>query len=114
MIHPRKVFRAVALVAALTSAPLLAGCAVDSPDRPVAPTSSSVVETPADAVAAAIAQAIADGMDPERVVEAALLLTAGDVQAALAQGIVTPEEVDLARTALADGALQLWIDAVGK
>lgn len=99
---------------ALASSTALAGCAAVASSGEPAQTTSSVVETAADAVAAAIAQAIADGMDPARVVEAALLLTAGDVQAALAQGIVTPEEVDLARAALADGALQLWIDAVGK
>lgn len=99
---------------ALASSTALAGCAASAPSGEASQTTSSVVETAADAVAAAIAQAISDGMDPARVVEAALLLTAGDVQAALAQGIVTPEEVDLARAALADGALQLWIDAVGK
>lgn len=42
------------------------------------------------------------------VVLAAVLLVAGDVDKALADGTVTAEEIAAARTAIADGNLDLW------
>jgi hypothetical protein len=42
------------------------------------------------------------------VVLAALLLTTSDIEAALAEGIVTPAEVTLAQAAIDDGLLDHW------
>jgi hypothetical protein len=54
-----------------------------------------------------------DGPDPVRVLLAVVVLTAGDVDAAVAEGLVTPEEVGAASTALAEvgtEALEEWIE----
>lgn len=60
----------------------------------------------------------ADGTDPLRVLLAVVILTAGDVDAAVAEGIVTPDELDAASAALAAGEVgdllaraQLALDA---
>jgi hypothetical protein len=42
------------------------------------------------------------------VVLAALLLTTSDIEAALAEGLVTPAEVTLAQAAIDDGLLDHW------
>ena len=42
------------------------------------------------------------------VVLAAILLTTADIEAALAEGIVTPAEVSLAQAAIDDGLLDHW------
>jgi hypothetical protein len=42
------------------------------------------------------------------VVTAAVILRAGSVEEAVANGTVTPAEVDLARQAVAEGKLALW------
>jgi hypothetical protein len=42
------------------------------------------------------------------VVTAAVILRAGSVEDAIANGTVTPAEVDLARQAVAEGKLALW------
>lgn len=53
---------------------------------------------------------IADGPDPVQVLVAVTVLTTGDVEAAIAEGLLTPEEVDAAERALADGTVQDWIE----
>jgi len=42
------------------------------------------------------------------VVLAAVLLVAGDIEKGLAQGVVTPSEVDEARLAIESGTLDMW------
>jgi hypothetical protein len=42
------------------------------------------------------------------VIAAAVILRAGSIEEAVANGTVTPAEVDVARQALADGTLELW------
>lgn len=42
------------------------------------------------------------------VVLAAVLLVAGDVEKALTKGVVTASEVEAARTAIAEGTLDMW------
>lgn len=44
----------------------------------------------------------------EGVVLAAVLLSTSDIELALAEGLVTPAEVDLAQAAVDDGTLQQW------
>lgn len=69
----------------------VAGCAA-------VPTSESAILTaplPADVSA-------------EKVVLAAILLTTADIDAAVADGVVTPAEVDAAALAIKDGTVDLW------
>ncbi len=51
-----------------------------------------------------------DGADPEKVLLAAILLGVGDIDVALAEGLVTADEVDLAVAALQTGTLTEWSD----
>lgn len=44
----------------------------------------------------------------EGVVLAAVLLSTADIEGALAEGLVTPAEIDLAQTAIDDDLLDLW------
>ena len=45
-----------------------------------------------------------------RVLLAVVILTAGDVDAAVAEGIITPEELDLASEAIDTGAVPQWFE----
>lgn len=83
------------LPAALLAAVLLAGCTAAS------------VEPPVSAEAEAEVRA-ADDLTAAGVVLAAVLLTTSDITAAVAEGLVTPAEVDAARAAIADGTLDEW------
>lgn len=49
-------------------------------------------------------------LDPVRVALATVLLDAGDIEAAVAEGLVDPAEVDAAERALTDGTVQDWFD----
>jgi hypothetical protein len=53
---------------------------------------------------------VADGPDPVRVLVAVTVLTTGDVEAAVAEGLLTPEEVDAAERAIADDTVADWIE----
>ena len=53
---------------------------------------------------------IPEGVSPEAVVLAALLIKNGDVAAAVEEGLISPEEVELARKAISENSLQAWID----
>lgn len=71
------------------------------------------VEAPAtdpDGTTAADMMTDPDGPDPVRVLVAVTVLTTGDVEAAVAEGLLTPEEVDAASRAIEDGTVQDWID----
>ena len=50
----------------------------------------------------------ADGSDPLRVLLAVMILTAGDVDAAVAEGVVTPAELDAADAVIASGEVGEW------
>ena len=56
---------------------------------------------------------VPDGARAQGVVLAAFILTNGDIARAIEEGLVTPIEVELARTALRNGTLQQWVDAAG-
>lgn len=45
------------------------------------------------------------------VVLATVIIATGNVSSAIEQGLISPQEVDLARKAIAAGATQDWIDA---
>jgi hypothetical protein len=44
----------------------------------------------------------------KNVLAAAILLSTSDIEGAVAEGIVTPAEVDAAKVAIEDGTLDLW------
>jgi hypothetical protein len=57
--------------------------------------------------------AILNGPLPEdvtakNVLAAAILLSTSDIEGAVAEGLVTPAEVDAAKVAIEDGTLDLW------
>lgn len=49
-------------------------------------------------------------VDPERVLLAAILLEVGDIDEAIAAGLVNPDEVDLAVSAIDGGSLSEWVE----
>lgn len=51
-----------------------------------------------------------EALDPLQVLLGVVVLTAGDVDAAVAEGLVSPAELDAARSALADGDVMLWFE----
>ena len=53
---------------------------------------------------------VPEGVKPEAVVFAALIIKNGDIIGAVEEGLVSPIEVGLAQAAIADGTLQQWID----
>lgn len=44
------------------------------------------------------------------VVKASVLISSGDIDAAVSEGLVTPAEVDAAQKAITEGTLQQWVD----
>lgn len=53
---------------------------------------------------------IPEGVDPVRVVLAFVLMSTGDIESAVAEGLVSPGEVAIAVQSLEDGTVQEWID----
>jgi len=54
---------------------------------------------------------IPENVSAQAVVLAAFILANGDIGAAIEKGLVTPDEAQLAKEAIDNGELQLWIDA---
>jgi hypothetical protein len=88
---------AVALVVTLAAA-ALSGCS-----------SSMASSTTASADAGnVLTMPLPTDVTASGVIAAAVILRAGSIEEAVANGTVTPAEVDLARQAVADGTLKLW------
>jgi hypothetical protein len=85
------------LVTGMLAVGLLAGCTGDA-ERATPAADRPVAESITDAAA----------LRPSGVLLAAVLLATGDVGAAVAEGIVSPEEVDAAVAAVAAGDLDRW------
>ena len=51
-----------------------------------------------------------EGVTAQGVVLAAYLLSGGDIALAVEETLVSPEEVELARKAIAENSLQEWVD----
>ena len=92
----RSTLAAVAI--AVASSFMLAGCST------VVPTSTTTVLA-ADEILTAD---LASDVTARGVVLAAVLLVAGDVAAALEQGVVTAAEVNTAQVAVDEGTLDVW------
>lgn len=87
------------------------GCAESTaePDAPAAPTSPTVPveEEPTSAVP----DPLPEFVTAKGVVLATVIIATGNVSSAIEQGLVSPQEVDLARKAIAEGHVQDWVDA---
>lgn len=93
----------------------VAGCGDDgngSPATTPAPTTSS--NSTSVASTSTTPSSVPDGdeeaVEATGVVLAAVLLAAGDVEAAVAAGLVSPSEVDQAALAVEAGTMATWID----
>lgn len=92
--------RKVIVVAALMGI-ALTSCGSDS---------SSSEESGVDSTVVVVTTTVAeDGVvNPERVLLAAMIIAVGDIDLAIAEGLVSPDEADAATKALADGTLSEW------
>lgn len=85
--------------------------ACSSSDQPLTSVPDSLVststETPTD-VTNPLSDTDVD-VSPTGVVLAATLIASGGVEEAVASGLVTPAEVDAARTAIKEGTLNRWV-----
>lgn len=109
--------RVTAIALAVAAGPLAAGCAGDDADTGAGPADGATV-MPTDPAApddgGRMGTMSAPDVRPDGVVLAALLLAGGgDVEAAVADALVTPAEVDAAAAALADGTLAAWVAEAG-
>ena len=86
---------------------LLTACSSEVPEDAPAPeiVQEQPVETPK------IQLEVPEGVDPVRVVLTLVLLSSGDIEAAISEGLVSPKEVAIAVTAVDEGTIQDWIDA---
>ena len=86
----------------------LAGCVQAPTEEPI-----EDVAVPSEVVEEAVPEVVVDipeGVDPVRVVLAFVLMSTGDIESAVAEGLVTPDEVAIAVQSLEDGTVQEWID----
>jgi hypothetical protein len=93
--------RTTALLVALVLA--LWGC-TGATDDGVTPEPAGDAAVPSDDAGATTA----DEQDPLRVLLAVMILTTGDVDAAVAEGVVTPAELDAADAVIASGDVGEW------
>lgn len=93
--------RTTALLVALVLA--LWGC-TGATDDGATPEPAGDAAVPSDDVGATTA----DEQDPLRVLLAVMILTTGDVDAAVAEGVVTPAELDAADAVIASGDVGEW------
>lgn len=77
-----------------------AGATTPAPDD-VAPGTGSDPDAPTGTAT--------DGADPLRVLLAVVVLTTGDVDAAVAEGLVSPSDLDVAESALAAREVSVWL-----
>jgi len=102
MEHERKRASSRLIVGTVVSATVLlttlAGCATSVPSESMSVLNGNGILT-AD---------LGTDVTARGVVLAAVLLVAGDVEKALAKGLVSAPEVDAARKAIAEGTLDMW------
>ena len=91
-------------IASIVAVSVLAACGSADDDS-----STENGSTP-DADTSAVVDVGPGDVEPDKVILASVLLAVGDVDTALAEGLVTADEVDSAVEALADGTLGEWVD----
>ena len=92
----------------------VSGCAEntvepDAPAAPAPPTSPDEEES-----TSAVPDPLPEFVTAKGVVLATVIIATGNVSSAIEQGLVSPQEVDLARKAIAEGHVQDWVDAAEK
>ncbi|WP_208322556.1 hypothetical protein [Salinibacterium sp. ZJ454] len=90
------------LAAAVLATLTLTGCAQ------TATTESNAAAEDSAAVTESVTDAVSDSVTAEGVLLAAVLLSTADIEAAVAEGLVTPGEVDEAQRAIDAGTLDEW------
>lgn len=93
---------AIAVLASLTA---LSACGSDDSED-----EGGSVGDDTSAVVDVLPDGVPDDVQPDKVLLAAVLLAAGDVDTALSEGLITAEEVDRAAEALDTGTLNDWMD----
>jgi len=96
------------VIAALTGLAACAGPAIDPVESETEP---QVVEAETTESPDIEELVIPENVSPQAVVLAAFIMANGDVIKAIEEGLITPEEAQLAEEALNNDSLQLWIDA---
>lgn len=98
------------LTVLLAAVLLVAGCTTTDDGTGAADGAGGTGATGADTSAAENAVTPFDGdVDPMRVLLAIVVLTTGSVDAAVAEGLVTPEELDIADSAITNGEVGAWL-----
>jgi len=110
-IHTTRTARAARLAGLALIGAVLAGCsgttdATDDGTGAVDDTTSGTATAPD----ASERPDVETALEAEQVVLAIVMLTAGDIEAALAEGLVSPAEVDAALRAITAGTAQDWFD----
>lgn len=120
MMSSRQLTRSAALVVSL----LLSGC-VGGNQEPVPRATPDPVDDPVPEVSVAVGSAANDvgpivdidsagyHLDPNGVLLAAIIILHGDVEEAVAAGLIRPVEVDVALLALSSGTLDDWVGFLG-
>ena len=85
---------------------------VDATSPPTTSTTSTSTTDPTTGSATEIDLELGEVIEvrPERVLLAAAIIASGDIDDAVAEGLVTPDEVDAAVEAIANGDLDRWQD----
>ena len=99
------------LFALAAGALVISACSAD--DEPMTSVPDSVMSPSTDALAdstAPEASELPEDVTAAGVVLAATLIASGNIDDAVASGLVTPAEVDEARAAIENGTLDRWVD----
>lgn len=97
----RGVWGVIAVVATMSA---LSACGSDDSED-----DGGSVGDDTSAVVDVLPDGVPDDVEPDKVLLAAVLLAAGDVDTALSEGLITAEEVDRAAEALDAGTLNDWM-----
>ena len=103
--------RLVALASLLFFLPVVSGCAEGTvePDLPATPSSQTTPDK--EEPTSVVPDQLPEFVTAKGVVLATVIIATGNVGSAVEQGLVSPQEVDLARKAIAEGHVQDWVDA---
>jgi len=104
----------VALLVTLALPVLPLACGDDDEQTGDTTTVASTTATPTTTGATTTTVALPADQEPDGVLLSALILMAGDAEAAVASGVVAPDEVDAAAAALEAGTLEQWVTAASQ
>lgn len=106
--------RGLLLAASAVFLLVLTGCTAN--ELQPAPTPAEVVEEPTieKQDVSSVPDPLPEFVTAKGAVLATVIIATGNVSSAIEQGLVSPQEVDLARKAIAEGTVQDWVDAAEK